>query len=129
MNTEDLVVTSSGTSSANLKTQIHFNGFQVGSDLGVLNIQNTGWNLRGGLTGGEYSASVDEANLNAANSSYFVPFLGLYAAATGHGFFADALLRHDFWQGTVTSSLADLTSARMNGDANALLMVAGRVFA
>ena len=125
MNTEDLVVTSSGTSPANLKTQIHFNGFQVGSDLGVLNIQNTGWNLRGGLTGGEYSASVDEANLNAANSSYFVPFLGLYAAATGHGFFADALLRHDFWQGTVTSSLADLTSARMNGDANAVTVEAG----
>ena len=39
-----------------------------------------------------------------AFSNFTVPFLGLYAAATGHGFFADVLVRHDFWRGEVTSA-------------------------
>ena len=121
MNTDRSVATASAvTGSADLKTQTHFSGYQVGSDLGLFNIQNTGWNLHGGITAGEYVASSGEINLPGASSTYTVPFLGLYVAATGHGFFADVLVRHDFWQGDVTASGAGLFSARMDGHANAL---------
>jgi outer membrane autotransporter protein len=46
----------------------------------------------------------------------------------GHGFFADVMVRHDFWQGAVTSLAASLTNARMNGGANALTAEAGYTF-
>ena len=69
--------------------------------------------LHGGVTGGEYDASVGDLSLGVANSSYSVPFLGLYAAVLGHGFFGDVMFRHDFWEGRVSSPAAGLTSARL----------------
>jgi fibronectin-binding autotransporter adhesin len=129
MNTERSVATTSLDSGAtDLKTQTRFMGYQVGSDLGMFNIQNTGWNLHGGITGGEYVASSGELNFGGSSSNYTVPFLGLYAAATGHGFFADVLLRHDFWQGNVSDSTAGLTGARMNGNGNAVTAEAGYTY-
>jgi fibronectin-binding autotransporter adhesin len=126
MNTEHSNVTTSlDAGSSELKTQTHFSGTQVGSDLGMFNIQNTGWNLHAGITAGEYIASSSEANFSDGFSNFTVPFLGVYAAATGHGFFADVLLRHDFWQGEVTSQGALLTNARMNGAGNAVTAEAG----
>jgi hypothetical protein len=126
MNTEHSAVTDSLQSDVvGLKTQTHFGGFQVGSDLGIFNIQNSGWNLHGGVTGGEYDASVGDSGLGAASSSYSVPFLGVYAAVLGHGFFGDVMVRHDFWEGRVNSSAAGLTNARQNGCANAVTAEAG----
>ena len=78
MNTEHSVVTdNTGSDPIGLKSQTHFGGFQVGSDLGIFNVQNNGWNVHGGVTGGEYDASVGDSSLGVANSSYSVPFLGL----------------------------------------------------
>ncbi len=126
MNSDKSVVTSSAISTpTDLKTDTHFSGYQVGSDVGMFNIQNSGWNLHAGITGGEYVASASEANFGNSNSSYTVPFLGLYAAVTGHGFYADALVRHDFWNGSVTSQDAGITNASMNGNGNAATVEAG----
>jgi fibronectin-binding autotransporter adhesin len=126
MNSDKSVVTSSVISTpTDLKTDTHFSGYQVGSDVGMFNIQNSGWNLHAGITGGEYVASASEANFGESNSSYTVPFLGLYAAVTGHGFYADALVRHDFWSGSVTSQDAGITNASMNGNGNAATVEAG----
>ena len=62
MNTEHSVATDSlGSVPTNLTTQTHFGGAQVGSDLGVFNIQNTGWNLHGGVTGGVAQSLVATA--------------------------------------------------------------------
>ena len=127
-NNERSVSTTSQSGATDLKTQTRFMGYQVGSDLGMFNIQNTGWNLHGGITGGEYVASSGELNFGGSSSNYTVPFLGLYAAATGHGFFADVLLRHDFWQGNVSDSTAGLTGARMNGNGNAVTAEAGYTY-
>jgi autotransporter-associated beta strand protein len=125
MDSEHTDVTDSlGSASSTLKIQTHFDGFQVGSDLGMFNIQNSGWNLHGGVTGGEYDVSVGD-NTGVASGSYAVPFLGLYAAAVGHGFFGDVMVRHDFWQGNVTSSAAGLMNSRLNGGANAVTAEAG----
>ena len=129
INTERSVATTSEVSGAtDLKTRTYFSGYQVGSDLGMFNIQNTGWNLHGGITGGEYVASTGELNFGGASSRYTVPFLGLYAAATGRGFFADVLVRHDFWHGDVTSAGAAITNARMDGNANAVTAEAGYTY-
>ena len=127
INTErSAATTSDGSGATDLKTQTYFSGYQVGSDLGMFNIQNTGWNLHGGITGGEYVASTGEVNFGGSFTNYAVPFLGLYAAALGHGFFpVYVLLRHDFWEGDVTSSAAGLTNARMDGHANAVTAEAG----
>jgi fibronectin-binding autotransporter adhesin len=130
MNNERSVVTASLEPGApsDLKTETHFSGYQVGSDVGMFNIQNTGWNLHAGITGGEYAAESSEANFSDGFSSFTVPFLGVYAAATGHGFFADVLVRHDFWRGEVTSAGALLTNAQMDGHGNAVTAEAGYTY-
>jgi fibronectin-binding autotransporter adhesin len=125
MNTESSVATTSLVPNpTDLQIKSHFSGYQVGSDLGMFNIQNSGWNLHAGITGGEYVASTSGSGFvastpgsgfNAGWSSYNVPFLGVYAAATGHGFFADAVYRHDFWQGEVFNQNAGLTNAPLSG--------------
>ena len=126
MNDEKSVATTSVVANpTDLDIKTHFSGFQVGSDLGMFNIQNGGWNLHAGVTGGEYVASSSASSISGGSSSYTVPFLGVYAAATGHGFFADVLLRHDFWQGEVMNSYAGLTNAPMNGHGNAATVEAG----
>ena len=80
------------------------------------------------MTGGEYDASVGDLSLGVANSSYSVPFLGLYAAVLGHGFFGDVMFRHDFWEGRASSPAAGLTSARLDGGANVVTAEAGDTF-
>ena len=129
MNTERTVATTSVVPGpTDLKTATHFSGYQVGSDAGMFNIQNSGWNLHFGVTAGEYVASTSEENFLGASSNYTVPFLGLYAAATGHNFYADVLVRHDFWQGDVSSTGVALQNVRMNGDANAVTAEAGYTY-
>ena len=129
MNTEKAVATDSqGSFPTNITSQTHFGGFQVGSDLGVFNVQNSGWNLHGGVTGGDYDVSIGDEHLGASSASYNVPFLGLYVAVLGHGFFADLMVRHDFWDGAVTSGAAGLVNARQNGNANALTAEAGYTY-
>jgi hypothetical protein len=139
MNTESSVATTSIVPNpTDLQIKTHFSGFQVGSDLGIFNIQNNGWNLHAGVTGGEYvsstsgagfiTSSAGSAGFNAGWSSYDVPFLGVYAAATGHGFFADAVFRHDFWEGEVMNQSAGLTNAPFNGSGNAVTVEGGYTY-
>jgi len=116
------------TNTFSLQTISHFAGVQVGSDLGVFNIQNGGWNLHAGITGGEYDAFSSESNYQDTSSEFHVPFLGGYAAVTGHNFFADVLIRHDFWQGSVSSQIGGIADAPMNGRGNAVTAETGYTF-
>ena len=43
----------SGSHSAPAKVRSDFNGFQVGADLGVANVEGSGWNTHLGVTGGQ----------------------------------------------------------------------------
>ena len=115
----------------NLQTTSHFSGTQVGSDLGMFNINGSGWNIHAGLTGGEYWTSSSSNSFSLFNpklltqfpefgalasstgsvtTNFSVPFLGVYGAVTGPGFlpgdgvFASVLWRHDFWSGSGTFS-------------------------
>jgi fibronectin-binding autotransporter adhesin len=103
-------------------TQTRLLGTQAGSDLGLFNIQNTGWNAHLGVIGGEYGAtsSSQASPIGAAptftTTQFSVPFVGIYGAVTGHGFFIDGQLRSDFWYGTVSNGSLGLPGATMNGN-------------
>jgi len=84
-----------GTINCNSREHSSFAGVQVGSDIAKLNWG--GWNLNLGTTAG-YLASDTRERLGGATKTHFeVPFLGTYLVATYGGFFADVMLREDFY--------------------------------
>ena len=105
-----------------LSTISHFSGEQVGADMAIYNMGSSGWNMHAGLTGGEYDASSTSFG---SQTAFRVPFVGVYAALTGHGFNANLLVRHDAWYGHVTDSGLGLTNARMNGQGTAVTAEVG----
>ena len=127
VNIEKSAVSSSGGSDPTpLSTVSHFSGEQVGADMAVFNAGGSGWNFHAGLTGGEYDTSSE--SFGSSHVGFRVPFLGVYAAVTGHGFNANILIRHDFWYGNVSDDGLALTNARMNGSGNAVTAEAGYQF-
>jgi outer membrane autotransporter protein len=109
----------SGTDTVHCDSKVHesFAGIQVGQDLARLNVN--GWNLQIGLTAGTVGTSGNETGGVATfggvpfTNSVQVPFIGSYVAVNNGGFFADALLRGDFFQ-------ADLNSPALNIDNQSL---------
>jgi hypothetical protein len=85
-------------------------GYQVGADLGKLNIGSSGANLHFGVTGGNFYAKAEDTtpgNFIGYTGKFEVPFVGLYTAFTQGNFFADAQVRWDFYQNSSTSNLYD----------------------
>ena len=78
-----------------------FAGMQVGQDISRLNWN--GWNLHLGTTAG-YLASHANAS-TGATSDFQVPFFGTYVVATHGRFFADLMVREEFY----TANLNDPT--------------------
>jgi hypothetical protein len=92
-------------------------GYQFGFDLATLNIGGSGANLHIGLTGGYFNSRTQDKTEERTYTREFpgptsvsltspagsfksdseVPFLGLYATFTNGNFFADALVRQDFY--------------------------------
>lgn len=99
----------------NEKTRALYNGYQVGLDVSVSNFENTQFNFHGGITAGQYFANAFELLGSGTTSRFDVPFVGVYGAVTGHGFFADVLFRHDFWNANITNYQAGLYDKRMGG--------------
>ncbi len=87
------------------KTTINFAGFQVGTDVGLFNINGSGYNVHVGLTGGQVKA---ESKLRGSGSraDFDVPFVGVYGAVTGGPFFADVLVRRDLYDIKVIDPIA-----------------------
>jgi opacity protein-like surface antigen len=104
----------SGSTVLNCDTRVHetFAGVQVGADISKLNIG--GWNVHLGITAGNIGAKGDTVGgvgyLGGTpfTNSFEVPFFGGYAAVTNGGFFADALVRGDFYQGNLNSPSLNL---------------------
>jgi outer membrane autotransporter protein len=82
-------------------TKTRYGGAQVGIDAGACNVFGTGWNAHLGVTGG-YLGVDSQDRISGARASYNVPFVGVYAAFIGHGFFADVQVRGDFYGSHVT---------------------------
>ncbi|HKH28552.1 MAG TPA: autotransporter outer membrane beta-barrel domain-containing protein [Sphingomicrobium sp.] len=73
-----------------------FWGAQFGVDAERCNIAGSGWNAHFGITGG-YLGANSSANPGTGTVDFSIPFVGLYAAVTGGGFFADFQVRGDFY--------------------------------
>ncbi|WP_175492662.1 autotransporter domain-containing protein [Methylocapsa palsarum] len=114
-----------GTAFAPSKVRTNFNGFQTGIDLGVANVENTGWNTHLGVTAGQVLLNTNDLLLGGVNSASQVPFIGIYGALTGHGFFADFQVREDFYDLKLTNPAANLSDENLNGKAFAANVSAG----
>lgn len=114
-----------GTAYAPSKVRTNFNGFQTGVDLGVANVENTGWNTHLGVTAGQVLLNTNDLFLSGVNSASQVPFIGIYGAVTGHGFFADFQVREDFYGLKITNPGAGLSDENLNGKALAANVSAG----
>ncbi len=73
---------------------VSFAGVQVGADIAKLNVG--GWNLHTGTTAG-YVGSKANDNLAGFSTRFEVPFVGFYGVATKDRFFADVMVRQDFY--------------------------------
>jgi outer membrane autotransporter protein len=77
-------------------TSQDFAGVQVGADISRLNID--GYNMHFGVTAGYSESSVSSpTGTGRLGSEFQIPFMGVYAAVTRGGFFADAQARWDFY--------------------------------
>jgi opacity protein-like surface antigen len=86
------VFNNSTTQCANSQRQ-NFAGLQVGADIARLNWN--GWNVHLGTTAG-YLGSKSTDN-NQFYNSFEVPFFGTYLVATKGRFFADLMIREEFY--------------------------------
>ena len=102
--------------SSNSQERINFGGFQAGADLGRFNLGASGLNIIVGVTGGLLDATANE--LTGSGTYIFdVPFVGGYVAATWGNFFADVLVREDFYGESMTSANFGLSNAGVRGNA------------
>ena len=86
------VVNTATTACANAQHE-NFAGVQVGADIARLNW--SGWNVHLGTTAG-YLGSKETDN-NGFSNTFQVPFFGTYIVATKGRFFADLMVREEFY--------------------------------
>jgi Autotransporter beta-domain len=107
-------------------------GFQVGADLGQLNLTGTGVNWHFGIIGGNFYARAEEKTLGPIPGvaqptgdlvgRFEVPFIGFYSVITAGNFFADAQFRWDFYDSTASSIQQRFSG--VNGHAQSLSFTA-----
>jgi len=102
-----------------------FAGFQMGADTAKLNWN--GWNLHLGTTAGYLQSNSNSLN-NAFTSNFEVPFVGIYAVATYGRFFADALLKEDFYNITLNNQSAGFIAQPISGRGTSFAVNAGYNF-
>jgi outer membrane autotransporter protein len=114
------------TETCNTEVHASFGGVQLGSDISKLNV--AGWNVHWGLTAGALYTSdnvvggvpVGTSGTSTAttqvpfSSSNQLPFLGGYLTATRGNFFADLLVRGDFYQSSLNSAGLNLYDQKLN---------------
>jgi opacity protein-like surface antigen len=82
--------------SCSTQSRNDFVGVQGGVDIGRLNFGTSGWNAHLGITGGYFE--TEATTPGGGDTRVEVPFIGLYAAVVGGGFFADAQLLGHFYK-------------------------------
>ncbi|HEX4410152.1 MAG TPA: autotransporter domain-containing protein [Xanthobacteraceae bacterium] len=105
------------TGIVNCRTDIRqdYAGFQLGQDLARLNLSGSGATLHLGLTGGFAQTRDQDLGGSGFNGSFQVPFAGLYAVYANGNFFADGLLRTDYYQMNLSAASAALGNQNLNG--------------
>ena len=102
-----------------------FSGAQVGQDISRLNWGN--WNVHLGATAGYLSSRATD---NFGGSTEFqVPFLGAYLVATHGRFFADLMVREEFYSASLNSPAAGLFGQQVGARGLSVATSAGYNFA
>ncbi len=116
------------TTTVNCNNQIRENyaGFQIGADTARLNWN--GWNLHLGTTAGYLESNSTSLN-NGFASNIQIPFVGTYGVATYGRFFADALLKQDFYNIALSNAGAGFFSQPISGRGTSFAINAGYNFA
>lgn len=104
---------SGGSGNCNVRTFQDYGGVQLGTDISHLNIN--GANVHVGVTGG-YSESYirSPTGTSTLNGEFQIPFVGIYAAVTKDGYFADTQARWDFYQGLLNDPTNALANQRLD---------------
>ncbi len=102
-----------------------FAGAQVGQDIARLNWG--GWNLHWGTTAGYLSSHATD---NTGGSSNFeVPFIGTYLVATYGRFFADIMVREEFYSANLNNPLVGLFGQQVGAQGVSVAVSGGYNFA
>ena len=102
-----------------------FSGAQVGQDISRLNWGN--WNVHVGTTAGYLSSHATD---NFGGSTDFqVPFFGAYLVATHGRFFADVMVREEFYSANLTNPAAGLFGQQVGARGLSVATSAGYNFA
>lgn len=96
--------TTTQTTNCNSTERQSFAGVQIGADIARLNWN--GWNVHLGTTAGYLGSKSNDSF--GYNNQFDIPFLGTYVVATYGRFFADFLVRNDYYN--VTQNNPGLTA-------------------
>jgi opacity protein-like surface antigen len=102
-----------GTITCNSNIREDYFGFQVGQDLARLNLSGSGATLHLGLTEGYAQSGTQDLGGSNFTGSFQVPFAGGYATYTNNRFFADILVRGDFYQMNLGAAAASLGNQKL----------------
>lgn len=112
---------------ANCAGSVHatFAGVQAGADISRLNIN--GLNLHLGTTAGYlHSRGTDSSG---GSSDFEVPFIGAYLVATYGRFFADVMVRREFYSANLTNTAVGLFGQQVGANGVSVATSAGYNFA
>jgi opacity protein-like surface antigen len=102
----------------------NFAGVQVGADIARLNWN--GWNVHLGTTAGYLGANSTD-NIGFSNS-YEVPFIGTYVVATKGRFFADLMVREEFYNTNLSNTVFSLANQPVGAHGYSVAASAGYNF-
>jgi opacity protein-like surface antigen len=98
-----------------------FSGMQVGQDISRLNWN--GWNVHLGTTAGYLSSHAVASE--GATSDFQVPFIGSYVVATHGRFFADLMVREEFYSANLTDPTVGLFNQQVGAHGYSISTSAG----
>jgi opacity protein-like surface antigen len=118
----------SGSIACASKVHENFAGVQVGTDIAKLNVN--GWNINLGTTAGYLESHANERNTTAGipgppRMNFEVPFIGTYLVATSGGFFADLMVRGEFYNMSLNNPGADFFSQQVSAHGASVSASAG----
>jgi opacity protein-like surface antigen len=102
-----------------------FAGMQVGQDVARLNW--SGWNVHLGTTAGYLSSNATAST--GAKSDFQVPFLGTYLVATRGRFFADIMVREEFYTANLNDPTVGLFGQQVGAHGVSVAVSSGYNFA
>jgi opacity protein-like surface antigen len=123
-------IAATGTQNCNTTVRQDYSGYQFGHDISILNSGGSGANWHFGVTAGYFETRATDISPGATftnlvgtfttapgtfSADLQVPFFGLYTAFTKNNFFADAQVRWDFYQGSLSDSANGLFGQRLDG--------------